>query len=177
MKRPNSELTVERLRSLFSYDEKTGIFTRRVKRGIKFQPGEVAGSKPDRDGHVRISVDYVRYQAHRLAWLYVHGKWPSKSLDHVNGIGSDNRIENLREATSSENQQNLRRPLKRNQSKLLGAFIQRKGGHVGWAAAIGINGKQKYLGYFKTAEGAHAAYLKAKAELHPFAPKEKGATP
>ena len=48
-----------------------------------------------------VTINRKRYCEHRLAWLYVYGKWPEDMVDHINGIKDDNRIENLREATRS----------------------------------------------------------------------------
>jgi hypothetical protein len=50
----------------------------------------------------------LKYSAHRLAWFYVHGKWPQSGIDHRNGDIGDNRIENLREATQAQNCANKR---------------------------------------------------------------------
>jgi hypothetical protein len=89
-----------------------------------------------------------------------------KQLDHINGIKRDNRIENLREATDSENQQNQKKPPAHNTSGFLGVTKYKRNGK--WVAGIKLNGKRINLGYFDTPEAAHAAYLQKKKELHPF---------
>jgi len=43
---------------------------------------------------------------HRIAWLLYYGDWPTKTIDHINGVRDDNRIENLQEVSHKENQQN-----------------------------------------------------------------------
>ena len=97
-------LTQARLKELFSYDEKTGLFQRRRKLGPK---RNIAGNIATK-GHRQIMVDTKLYMAHRLAWLYVYGHHPKDLIDHINRNPDDNRICNLRLATNSQNQQNTK---------------------------------------------------------------------
>lgn len=157
-------LTQARLKEALHYDRKAGVFTWREPRpGLRV--GDTAGClRPD--GYVVIRIDGVLYRANRLAWLYVHGRWPAADAEHRNGVRSENRIRNLREATRSQNLQNLRRAKTNNASGLLGVCLHRRSGK--WRATIKANGKQQHLGLFTNKNEAHAAYLKAKRELHPF---------
>lgn len=154
-------LTVERLRALLHYDQATGVFTRRVSRGGS-AAGSVAGC-PDKDGYVMLMVDRVSYKAHRLAWLYFHGEWPSGDVDHINEQTGDNRIINLRQASRSENMQNRSAANRGNRSGFLG--VSRNNGR--WFAQITVARKRVHLGYHDTPEAAHAAYVEAKRRLHP----------
>lgn len=156
-------LTAEQLRVLLSYDPDTGIFRRLVRTSNSVQVGDIAGGD-NKKGYVKIRVFAQLIFAHRLAWLHHYGCWPDGEIDHINGLKSDNMIENLRVSDRSENIQNLRKAHADNVSGFLG--VKRNG--IGWAAKITINYEDKYLGTFKTPELAHAAYLKAKKELHPF---------
>ena len=62
---------------------RTGIFAWRVRRGDgKRVPGDIAGG-PISGGYRGICIDYHLYSAHRLAWLYQTGKWPTE-IDHIN---------------------------------------------------------------------------------------------
>ena len=158
-----SDLTAERLRELLDYDQETGVFTRKVKLCNRVKVGDVAGYL-NRKGYIHIRVDGRSHKAHRLAWLYVHGVWPQSGIDHINGIKDDNRIINLREATHSDNQQNLRKPHADNKIGLLG--VSRSQGK--FKAQINVDGKVRTIGRFHTPEAAHAAYLEAKRQLHPF---------
>lgn len=105
------EPTQEFLKTVFLYDETTGIFTWvRPWAASSALIGKRAGSLARHgNGYIVMSLGGKRYYAHRLAWLYVHGEWPkTKHLDHINGIKTDNRIGNLREATSRQNSMNCK---------------------------------------------------------------------
>lgn len=90
-----SILTHSELIRLLSYDAKTGIFVWKANRGTRKVGNKAAGSKTTR-GYINIKVNGISYQAHRLAWFYIHKKWPDDQIDHKNQIKSDNRIKNLR---------------------------------------------------------------------------------
>lgn len=95
-------LTQERLKELLDYDPETGIFTWKSLPKGRRQNGYRAGYK-EYQGYIIISFRPKRIMAHRLAWLYMTGKWPSGDIDHINLIKDDNRFSNLREATRSQN--------------------------------------------------------------------------
>ena len=162
---PKIGLTAERLRHLFIYDPETGRFTRRVGAG-----GELAGTSPahiDDHGYNRFSVDGVLYRAHRLAWLYVYGAFPTRHLDHIDGDRAANRIANLRECDDALNSQNASALARSdNLSGHRGVTFHPKTGK--WQARITVHGRTRSCGLFTTPEDARAAYFKAKAELHPF---------
>lgn len=157
-------LTAERLRSLLSYDPKTGIFTWKVPRQGR-EIGKPAGALVAKLGYIRICVDYRHYYAHRLAWFYHYGTWPEAGLDHINRIKTDNRIANLREITHVGNGQNRIRPQRNNRSGFLGVMWSSQKGK--WQAVIVINRKRRHLGFFDDPATAHKAYLDAKLQSHP----------
>ena len=74
-------LTQERLKELLSYDCETGLFTRRYSMN-RHKEGSIAGA-PHNKGYVQIMVDFNNYLAHRLAWLYVYGKFPDGQIDQI----------------------------------------------------------------------------------------------
>lgn len=158
-------LTPERLRELLHYDQASGVFTRRLSRG-GVRAGTVAGSL-DIEGYRVIRVDEKLYKAHRLAVLYMVGRWPPHQVDHINREHDDNRWANLREATNSENHQNIRAARKHSCAKVLGVSWHRNIGK--WQSQIQVNKKKIPLGYFDSQSDAHSAYLSAKRKLHPFA--------
>jgi hypothetical protein len=104
------------------------------------------------------------YLAHRLAWMYVYGRWPAKGLDidHINGNRQDNRIANLREVTRGQNMQNQRRASSRSTTGLLGVLRKSRR----FAAHITADGRTHCLGTFDTPEEAHRVYMDAKSRLH-----------
>lgn len=157
-------LTIERLKSRLTYDPNTGVFVW-LKSCQGTLAGAVAGTTDD-DGRINIVLDYVRHKAYRLAWFYVTGSWPKQSIDHINGVASDNRFCNLREASQQQNNTNLHKARKHNKTGLLGAQWRKDKNK--YRSRIVCNGVEHFLGYFATAEAAHAAYLKAKRRLHPF---------
>lgn len=157
------DLTADRLRELFDYDQQTGVFVR--KRSIKggFRVGDIAGTNNGR-GYIVISVDGKKYVAHRLAWLYVHGEWPKQRIDHINGEPQDNRLANLRDVSQQVNLQNVRRATSRSLSGMLGAHWDGRRGL--WSARIRADGRTVFLGRFNTPDAAQKAYLLAKRRLH-----------
>lgn len=146
-------LTAEMVRSLLHYDPITGLFARRVKTNNAVLIGVRAGSKVN--GYIFIKIFGIRYAAHRLAWLLVYGIWPIGRIDHINRIGSDNRIANLREATASQNTANSA-CRSDNDSGLKGVALHTSGR---WRARCRVNGVAHHLGMFDTKEEAHAAYV------------------
>ena len=162
-----SALTQQRLKSVLHYDPDTGLF---VWLGPKPQKrhmlGCVAGSV-GYQGYISIRVDGTPQQAHRLAFLYVTGEWPTGDVDHLNGRRADNRWENLRECSRSENMQNV--SLQRNNTSGHTGVTWNKGRRK-WVAQICHGRTYKNLGGFTDFKVDKDAYLKAKAELHTFQP-------
>lgn len=112
--------------------------------------------------------------AHRIVFALTHGYWPPDEIDHRNGVRSENKIVNLREATHAENGQNRKRRSD-NTSGYPGVSWSKEDRK--WRAMIMVSERAVYLGHFDTPEQAFARYLAAKAELHPFAPLPYGLTP
>ena len=160
-----TDLTAQRLRELLHYTPDTGIFTwRRTGKGINLDRS--AGCLDGR-GYLAIMIDGGMFRGHRLAWLYANGAWPIAEIDHINGTRSDNRIANLREATTGQNRQNQRQAMgHNNSSRLLGTSWNPVRGK--WQASIRFDGRAHFLGRFETVELAHAAYLIAKRKHHEF---------
>lgn len=146
-----------RLQEVLSYDSETGIFTWKVQRGASAKKGWTAGTlRPS--GYTQIKIDQIQYMAHRLAWLYVRGEWPEKTLDHENLNKSDNRICNLREATYVQNRANTPTNVD-NRCGAKGVVWHTRDKR--WQASIGINKKTVYLGYFTEKRAAKEAYRAA----------------
>lgn len=155
-------ITAERLRELLDYDASTGHFRWRHRTGTRggVRLGDYAGAS-NGSGYFVIRIDGRLYRSHRLAWLWTHGEWPPRDLDHINGCRWDNRLINLRIATNSQNQANQRRV--RSTSGLKGVSRHPDGR---WIARIRVQGKAIHLGSFRCPHEAHAAYCRAADFYH-----------
>lgn len=158
-----NSLTQERLKELVHYDPETGVFTRIKKTSNNARIGSPIGVI-DTHGYLECSIDSKRYRLHRLAWMYVTGNFPDGEIDHISTVRTDNRFANLRDVSRSVNMQNKREASKNNKSGFLGVYFHKP--LKKFTAQIRANGKNKHLGFFETAELAHAAYLLAKREFH-----------
>lgn len=156
------KLTHDRLLEVLKYDPDTGDFLSMVARGSRTDiEGTVAGQCHNQ-GYVAVTIDYKQYLAHRLAWFYVHGTWPEHEIDHINRDRSDNRIENLRESSRSQNMANTGL-YSNNKSGFRGVHFSRHAKR--FCAQLRCGDKRYNLGYFDTAEAAHKAYRSA-AQKH-----------
>jgi len=152
-----TDLTAKRLREIINYDPITGILT---SRGSGADIGRIQAR-----GYVHVTVFGRSYLAHRIAWIFVNGVWPTNEIDHINGDRADNRLTNLREATTSENAQN-----RKTRADNTSGFTGVRPHQSAWRADIKINGKYKFVGSYSTPELAYAAYLVAKIKVHKFQP-------
>jgi hypothetical protein len=154
-------ITQERLKSLLHYEPETGVFTHLTKTKNK-QIGDEAGSIP-KHGYRQICVDGKLYYAHRLAFLYMTGAFPTQFVDHINHKPADNRWCNLRPASQVENHYN-RSLSSNNKSGIKGVIWnvhQQK-----WLAYITANYVRYHLGSFSTKEEAAEAVAAKRIELH-----------
>lgn len=165
-------LTASLLRELLHYDPISGVFTwhyrhRRYfkdERSYKIwntkhagkEAGCVAATGSPPTETRRIAVYKRTYYAHRLAWLYMTGEWPSDEIDHRDHDATNNKWDNLRAATSQQNKWN-RRSTNRGGYKGV-TFDQNQNCYV---AQIMVNYKNHHLGSFATPQDAHAAYCRA----------------
>jgi hypothetical protein len=162
-----NRVSPERLRELLSYDDQTGNFVWKKlpsSRCWRRQAGDVAGWVNPISGYVFIGIDGRQYPAHRLAFLYLHGVWPTGEVDHVDGNRANNRFSNLRDVPSQTNRENQRRAHADGTSGLLGVTWRQHAKK--WSASICVDGNRMHLGYRQTKEEAHSLYLEAKRRLH-----------
>lgn len=149
------------LKKILQYDEITGDFIRLVSSN----PNNIgkAGHKASKNGYVRIEVLGKKYLAHRLAWLYVHGNWPSNIIDHIDGCKHNNKISNLRDVSQTTNLENQKTARSNSKSGFLGVIKEKSNKY---RAQIVVNKKQVRLGPFDTKEEAASHYLEFKELYH-----------
>jgi hypothetical protein len=144
--------TQSELKDMFDYCD--GQLINRYTRSPRAVKNTIAGSLVKSVGYYSVSIDGSRYQLSRLVWIYHNGDIPNGLLvDHINRDTHDNRIENLRLATYTQNEWNKPR---------LGCNFE-KGK---WRARIKRYGKSIHLGLFETKEAAQAAYHEYASNLH-----------
>lgn len=160
------KLSQAQLQALLHYEPSTGQFTWLVGRTGGTRAGDAAGCL-GAHGYWHIKVGGRLRKAHRLAWLYMTGGHPLAQIDHQDGVRTNNRWENLREATVQQNAHNKRLP-RTNTSGYRGVTWSKKAGR--WQAAIKVRGVTQFLGYFDDAAAAHAAYLVARQSAMVFQP-------
>lgn len=156
-------LTVERVREALDYDPETGVFTWRKKIARKVVVGKIAGNIVDARGYRKIMIDGGRHYAHRLAFLYMTGDWPSEYVDHADGDPSNNAWANLREATRSQNMHNVG-ILATNTSGAKGVSWNKR--EKCWRAYIRCDGKQLQLGSFASFAMAKRVHDLAARDIH-----------
>lgn len=153
----------EHIKSALSYDPATGeIRWLKVAPWVRIKVGDVAGHV-NRKGYRVINIAGKVRRAHRVAWFLHYGEFPIDQIDHINGIKDDNRLVNLRQASSAENGRNKTAP-KSNTSGFKGVSFHRK--TKKWVAYITVDCKQKYLGLYESPEDAHAIRRIAEARMH-----------
>lgn len=153
-------IDVCRLKCLLHYNPYTGIFKWVSKPNRRIPIGSVAGVESKK--RIQIRIDGKVYRAHRLAWLYMYGSWPSYEIDHKNGDSTDNRIDNLRDVPHQLNLQNKKRANKSSSTGIPGV-TKATNQNRGYRARI----NKFHLGTFETISEARSAYLDAKRKTHP----------
>lgn len=171
------EITQEYVKEALEYDPETGIFKWRLDRpdhhfkDWRGRNGFIRNISPDRVAgnlqqpternpcsYIVIGLSEKLYRAHRLAWLYVYGDWPSEDVDHINLDTTDNRIENLRLSLDKLNHRNRSR-YKNNTSGISGVSFHAKLNKWQAEGQQVIDGKRvrHYLGVFASFFDACAA--------------------
>jgi len=159
----SNAITQSRLHDVLNYDPLTGVFMW-VSLGKGIRKNKIAGcvhKNPNGYRHIFIRIDRKLYKAHRLAWLYMTGKWPTDEIDHEDHDGTNNKWLNLREATHMQNQQNMSKPSD-NTSGTVGVCWHKVYGK--WIARINVNRKQIFLGCFIDINKAVIARKEAEAK-------------
>lgn len=151
--------------ALFNYDPESGSLTWRLSTKV-FKRGDEVGCVTHTDGYSsyrNVVVFGDRYKAHRLIWLMQTGSWPSGYIDHIDGDGLNNRWENLREATPSQNSMN-QKIRSDNASGCKGISYDKRRGL--WYAYIDIEGSRVHLGRHENKDEAVVVRLAAEKRYH-----------
>lgn len=113
-------------------------------------------------GYRVIMLDYKRYMASRLAWLYMTGTWPQFECDHINRDRADDRWINLREATRSENARNTQ-TRSDNSSGFRGVCWDKQ--KLKWKVQISVKGGKRIQKHFVNIDDAVNFYKDKAQEL------------
>ncbi len=157
---PNLSATY--VRSILSYNKRTGVLRWKVNRRPRAKKGKEAGCRAP-NGYIHVGIDGSMYLAHRLAWLIVTGAFPKEQLDHRDLDPSNNKWKNLREATHAQNKRN-QTVNKNNACGIKG--VHKRNDCNRWTAMIQCAKKVHYLGLFKTKMEAAASYKAAAKKFH-----------
>ena len=147
---------------LLNYNPDNGKFINLTDRTANNSlAGQEAGrSRPD--GYRVLNVDGSRYYAHRLSWLYCHGRFPDGFIDHIDGNPANNKLSNLREATRSNNQANRGSQ----NGRLYPKNVHWNKRAKKWAVNIGHQGKLHYFGLYSSVAEAEAVAKSNRKKLH-----------
>lgn len=160
--------SIERLHELF-YVREDGALIRKARAGSA-RAGCLA-SCLDADGYLRVVVDKHRTPVHRVIFAMSRGHWPVNEIDHIDGCKTNNRPENLRDVTRSQNMQNIKTARIDNKLGLKGVKRSARDKSK-FRFRIQVGNKRIAKDGFATAEAAHEAYRAAKAHMHSHAPSE-----
>ena len=166
------KLTQEILKELIHYDPETGVFTWKFRELKWFTsnwnyniwnnkyPNSICGITPMSDGYLRVSILGKSYKQHVLAFLYMTGNFPNNMVDHEDGVKSNNKWSNLREATNSTNQKNAKIS-GRNKTGCVGVSFCKSSNK--YKTFVMNNNSKLHLGYFDTLE--EAVLVRKEAEI------------
>ena len=160
--------TPEELRNMLRYEPETGKLFWKVRPNLpgwwnsRFSGCEALTAKNEK-GYLQGHIDGCLYRAHRVIWAIVYGYWPKDEIDHKNTKKSDNRLCNIRLATSSQNQSN-KGLQSNNTSGAKGVSYIKETGK--WRARIRCHGNLINLGSFSEKDEAVLAYANAAEKLH-----------
>lgn len=161
MKIKEAMISIEMLNDYFSYNRDSGVLTWKKRTSNRVKVGDIAGSET-KTGYLHVGFMGVDIKVHRIVWAIENGKWPEMYIDHIDGNRLNNKINNLREATSNQNAWNMRRP-SHNTSGIKGVgFCKQTGKYTAW---IWINNKKMWLGRHNTKDDAYNAYASEAKKL------------
>jgi hypothetical protein len=153
-------ITQQKLHELFFYDSGKLFWRAKPAKTSPIKIGFEVGTLMN-DGYIRTQIAKKYYAIHRLVYLMHNGVLP-KYVDHIDGNKLNNNIENLREATATQNAQN-RKIHKNNTSGVKGVYFNQ---YKKWVAQLKIDNKVTYLGSFDDIKLAENAVKEARSKNH-----------
>lgn len=154
----------QELIEILDYNPESGQFIWKQNRGHNQVKNKKAGYIDKKTGYLILSIKKNKYLAHRLAWFYFYAEWPKQTIDHIDKNKLNNRITNLRDIPFTENQWNKKIY---DDGRLVGTAFRPDRKSKKWTSAITIfnpkknKNEPKFLGFYKTEEEAHNAYMLA----------------
>ena len=170
-KRIPAQEVLDAISSQYTYDPYTGqvkklgksVGTKGASNSTNTYIQLVIRLKTTSDGIMR----YYPTRSHQVAWYLTHGEWTIKTIDHSDGDGTNNKLSNLRLATSQQNSSNQRKCRKEATSKYKGVSKLKRGITKPWRAVISHpTGRSIHIGYYATEDEAAKAYDAKAAELN-----------
>ena len=161
-------LTQDQVKDLFDYRDDGVLVRKRASMGNGIYAGRLVGNLNAKalgsrnTRYVTTKIHGQHWCVHKLIYLYHHGYVPEQ-LDHINGNTLDNRVENLRPATSAQNMSN-RKTFANNKSGCKGVCWHNRISK--WQVSVGVNKKQKHIGYFDDLELAELVALESRDKYH-----------
>jgi hypothetical protein len=158
-------ITYEIAKALFNYDSETGLLTWKFSSGQIVKGAEAGtniGNCKSKTKYRGIKLFKLTYKVHRIIWLMQTGDWPKGDVDHIDGDGLNNKWENLRDITHS---QNLMNAAVRSDSTSGYKGVSYDSRRDKWYAYINIDGKRKMLGRHRTMQEAITARRDAEQDL------------
>lgn len=143
------------LLQMFKYCTTTG--------SLKYRDDEARELIETDSGYLQVCIKGIKYRAHRVIFKMVTGREPQGLIDHRDLNRKNNRFENFREASDSQSSQH-RSLSKRNTTGYKGVYLEKRSQR--YVARITVNGARRELGYYPTAQEAHAAYCLAAIKDH-----------
>jgi hypothetical protein len=144
------------------FDYLDGVLYWKIKPAIRVKVGQPAGTLDKKTGYYRLNVDLKTYKIHSLIFLYHNGYLPN-FVDHVDGNKINNKIENLRAATRSQNCMNQKISTK-NTSGTKGVMWHKR--DKKWFVQLRVNSKCHSFGYYDDKELAELVAIEATNKFH-----------
>lgn len=159
-------ITHERLLELLAYDPETGEFRWKIQKAHRNKIGELAGYiniLPSGYQYRSMMIEYRNYRASRLAWFYMTGEWPDKTIDHIDTNSLNDKWNNLREANDIEQCRN--KGVRKNSRTGVKNVTWHKQTQK-WNVYFTFNGKKKSYGLYEDLELANLVACEIRDSLH-----------